>query len=238
MVLRRPELPPDIDPIVEKCLRTALGKSSMFPPTPHDLAALAVRGERRRFEPGEVVYHQGEDSRFCHLVLQGQVELLRPGERDRVVARLRPGEFAGDIALLLGIPYLSTARAEAPCTTFRLARAQVVDTLRHHPALTFGWLTAVVSQLAASHGHVEVMLGRTAREQVAGALLEHANSRGVVPISQSGLASLLGLGRQTVNRALAELAELGLVRTAYRSVEVVDPEGLTEVYGGTVVETH
>ena len=47
-----------------------------------------------------------------------------------------------------------------------------------------------------------------------------------LPISQTELALLVGLSRQTVNRALQQLEAAGLLRVDYRGVTIIDVEGL------------
>lgn len=47
-----------------------------------------------------------------------------------------------------------------------------------------------------------------------------------VRLTQRDLASVLGLGRQTVSRELGKLELLGLVRRGRGQVRVLDPEGL------------
>jgi len=47
-----------------------------------------------------------------------------------------------------------------------------------------------------------------------------------LPISQEELAHLVGMSRQSVNRALSRLYRAGLVRTRYRDLELLDLEGL------------
>jgi CRP-like cAMP-binding protein len=87
-----------------------------------------------------------------------------------------------------------------------------------------------MATLAEAHGRLDVVLGRTARQQVAGALLEAPTEKGRVEVSQSQLAAMLGVGRQTINRALADLMQLGVVKTGYRFIEIIDRQGLADLY--------
>jgi hypothetical protein len=41
---------------------------------------------------------------------------------------------------------------------------------------------------------------------------------------------MLGVGRQTINRALAELMADGVVQTGYRYIQIVDRDGLAALY--------
>ncbi len=210
-------------------LRDALGGIDP-PPTDDDYQALADCGETIVYRPGDPVFAQGDPSNYCHLVMRGVVELFRSTDRDRVIARLGSGRFVGDIAVIMNVPYLSSARSGTYAEIRWFGRDELMEVLRTRPSVTLGWLRSAMTALAEAHGRLDVVLGRTARQQVAGALLEAPIDRGRVELSQAQLAAMLGVGRQTINRALAELMAEGVVQTGYRFIEITDREGLSELY--------
>jgi CRP-like cAMP-binding protein len=218
-----------VEPSLLNALRDALGGVEPQP-SDDDYRALAECGETIVYRPGDPVFTQGEPSRYCHLVMRGVVELFRSTDRDRVIARVGSGRFVGDIAVLLGVPYLSSARSGTYAEIRWFERDELLEVLRSRPAVTLGWLRSAMSTLAEAHGRLDVVLGRTARQQVAGALLEAPAEDGRVEVSQSQLAAMLGVGRQTINRALADLMQLGVVKTGYRFIEIVDRDGLADLY--------
>jgi len=62
--------------------------------------SLSVR--REHFEPGEVIFKQGDHGDCLYVVVEGEVEVLRPGPGggESALRRLGPGECFGEIALL------------------------------------------------------------------------------------------------------------------------------------------
>ena len=90
---------------------------------------------------------------------------------------------------------------------------------------------AGLSQLESTQRRVLRLMHRTVKEQVAEMLLDDADQRGEVHISQGTLATLLGSSRQTVNEALADLKEAGAAETGYRLIRVLDREALAAVAG-------
>ena len=79
------------------------------------LAELADYGSERELAPGEELLHAGRASSGFYVVLEGEIEVVRPDiDRDVPVGLLRPGQFVGGVSLLRGQrPYL-TARATRP----------------------------------------------------------------------------------------------------------------------------
>jgi signal transduction histidine kinase len=80
-------------------------------------------------EPGEVInvpggtilVSEGERSPFFFVVLEGEVRLTRTYDRQTVLMGvIKPGNFTGEIILLLNVPWMATARVGKPAKLFRL----------------------------------------------------------------------------------------------------------------------
>ena len=64
----------------------------------------------RDFEPGTVLFEEGQPGDYMYVVQSGEVEIRRQvGETERVLAILPPGEFFGEMAILNGRPRSATA---------------------------------------------------------------------------------------------------------------------------------
>jgi CRP/FNR family cyclic AMP-dependent transcriptional regulator len=213
------------DDSVYSALRSALPGTS-----DDDLAAVAACGESIVYRPGDALFAQDEASVYCHLVLRGVVELFRAAERERVITRLGSGRFVGDIALFLDVPYLSSARAGTYAEIRWFHRDPLLEVVRSRPAVAFAWLLSAMATSAEAHDRLDVVMAKTARQQVAGALFEASEAGARVALSQAEMAAMLGIGRQTINRVLGELMDEGLVRTGYGFVEILDRAGLSRLF--------
>jgi putative ABC transport system ATP-binding protein len=88
--------------------------------TPMELTHVAERMNRRHYMPDEVVIHQGEAGHELFLISEGAVKIERSG---REVARLGPGDFFGELALLSGNPRNADVIATKPLETYVLGEA-------------------------------------------------------------------------------------------------------------------
>jgi NADH dehydrogenase len=77
------------------------------------------------FEPGEEVFRQGDLGDRVYAIINGTAEVLVGEEgREQSVARLGPGEFFGEIALLEKKCRTATVRCVAPLDTFSLPKRE------------------------------------------------------------------------------------------------------------------
>jgi putative ABC transport system ATP-binding protein len=87
--------------------------------TPIELTNVAERMMRRQFMPGEVIIHEGDVGEELFLISEGEVEVERAGHE---VARLGPGDFFGELALMSGNPRNATVIASRPVDTYILGK--------------------------------------------------------------------------------------------------------------------
>src|SRR6476620_1078379 len=112
-----------------------LGDEILFPRlSDKKLAWLAERGERRSFEPGEVLYeHAVRDAPFF-VIESGLVEFVdrKPG-KDVYIAQADGRTFIGDIAAFTGEPTISACVAVEQTDVIEFDRAGLRDLLARWP---------------------------------------------------------------------------------------------------------
>ncbi|MFO0965301.1 MAG: GNAT family N-acetyltransferase [Gemmataceae bacterium] len=90
------------------------------------------------FEPGAVVFREGEAGEQMHVVLEGEVAISvtgsGAGETPRAtVGVVRSGECLGEVSLLTGAPHSAGARARTKVETAVLSRGDLAELIRQRP---------------------------------------------------------------------------------------------------------
>jgi putative ABC transport system ATP-binding protein len=87
--------------------------------TPQQLSDVAEHVKKRHFASGETIVREGEPGEEFFVISDGEVDVIRA---DHEVARLRPGDFFGEVALISGEPRNATVVAEGEVDTYVLGK--------------------------------------------------------------------------------------------------------------------
>ncbi len=87
--------------------------------TPQQLTDVAEHMKKRHFAAGETIIREGEPGEEFFLISDGEVEVIRS---DNEVARLGPGDFFGEVALISGEPRNATVVAEGGVDAYALGK--------------------------------------------------------------------------------------------------------------------
>lgn len=211
-------------------LARSFGRPDYAPLSPGDVDLIRSVGEVVSKYPGTHLFKEGAAADAAFLVESGEVEVYRgTGQSRRIVSRVGPGSVLGDIAMFGDTPYVSSTKAVGPVRAFRFEKETLIPELARHPAVCLRWLVAGLRQLEGTQRRVIRLMHKTVLAQVADLLAEEGERRSEVRLSQSTIATLLGVSRQSVNEALGRLRDQGVVETGYRSIRILDHPRLETV---------
>ncbi|MGC2854739.1 cyclic nucleotide-binding domain-containing protein [Novispirillum sp. DQ9] len=111
-----------------------------------------AKTEERRFQAGEIIFLEGEDSDAAFMVEAGTVELSKVGPQGNIVklASLGKGELFGEIGVLDKGPRNITARCETAVTVKVIPRAQFLRLMETEPSAALKMMTRMARRLRAA----------------------------------------------------------------------------------------
>lgn len=182
---------------------------------------------RRRFERGEVVFHQGDPGASLHVIESGWflVQVVT-STGDRVGMRIEgPGDVFGELAMLdSNGRRTATIRALRPAVTMSL-ESEHFHRLRDENAWIDRYLvTLLVRRVERLTDQLAETAWLSAEKRVCRQLdrLVEIFSPEPIYLKQAEIASLAQTTRPTVSSVLGELAKADILRTGRGSVEVLD----------------
>jgi CRP/FNR family transcriptional regulator, cyclic AMP receptor protein len=93
------------------------------------------------FEDGEIIAHEGEETRDMYVLQEGEVEVLREIQgRQVLLAVLERGSFFGEMSLLESLPRSATVRARGRARLLAIRAGSLLLKIRRDPSFAFEML--------------------------------------------------------------------------------------------------
>ncbi len=92
------------------------------------LAQLAPRMRRETVLPGKTVVIEGEPGERFYVVLNGMLEVSQAARGQRTL--LRPGDYFGEVSLVMDMPRTASVRAVTPVTVASCDKAAFDEYIR------------------------------------------------------------------------------------------------------------
>lgn len=196
------------------------------------------------YQPGQVVFYQGNPCLGIYCVETGEVALRKSDAagHSAIVRLAHAGQTLGYRAFFADSPYAATAEALTECRICFIDRAAVRKLLEHNPALGHAFLHRVTVELEHSEDARLRAASLSVRARMAHLLLSLKERRGSVneaeeleielPLSRQDLAALLGTRPETVSRAIKALEDAGVASFHGRRVRVPDLDLLLDELDG------
>ncbi len=118
---------------------------------PGKLKLLAFTSERMTFQPGQVLFEQGDSGDAAYVVLSGEADILIDNESDRIkVASVHADDFIGEIAILCDIPRTATVQAAKELDTLKISKEHFLGLLSEFPEMAIEIMRVLADRLAAT----------------------------------------------------------------------------------------
>lgn len=197
---------------------------------------LEAPSQSLRFRRKQALYHNGDPAQSVFRVRQGLVRITRmtPEGRLLTVRHVLPGDFFGEEAFMNG-PRVEIAEA------LTSAEIEAIDPERinHSDLMTITRsLSEQMQRLMDYEYHLQT---GDLRQRVARYLLNLAGTplatldecgRPMVSATHELLAEGTASTRESVSKIITELRTEGLIESGYRSILIIDGEGLEEIAEG------
>jgi CRP-like cAMP-binding protein len=203
-----------------------------------ELRRVAEVAVPRRFEAGEVVFREGDESNTCYIVRSGRVRAIREHTDGRSItlANFGPGNIFGELAMFDNERRAATVEAVETTEAIAILGGDMRRLLRQHPDISVKLLSALGRRLRETNERLARQSFQTVQSRVARVLLEsvtaaRAEGRGdgdvLITSTQADLAQLAGSSRESASRFLAVLERAGIISQGRGKLTVHDPEALT-----------
>jgi CRP/FNR family cyclic AMP-dependent transcriptional regulator len=193
----------------------------------------------RSLPAGSVVYQDGEEANTMFVLQSGRVRLVREhDDGEQIVGEIGPGEFFGEMSILVGKPRTATAVVVEDAKLLELDARTFSDLVKNHSEVAVRLLRRLAQRLDQANGLIEVLVHREPVDRVVAGLMRFAEFDGreasggamLLPLDLGTLAGRIGLSRQEVLPVLRRLRRLSLVESVAEGFLIPDVLRLGEFH--------
>ena len=120
-----------------------------------DVDFLLSNGRDVRFEPGQIVFREGDQTDGLYLITAGNVRLTATGPNgEMVIALVHAGEVLGELGVLDGQPRSAQATAAGICTAIFISAEPFLDALERSNPLCMRMMALLTRRLRYANGRL------------------------------------------------------------------------------------
>lgn len=188
-----------------------------------------------RLRKGQLLFSRGDASDGMYFVLYGAIEISISGSDGKklILSILPPGTSFGEIGIVDQGERTADAIAAENTQLLMLSHADFIKAARRFtPDEWIRFTQRLCMFLRKVNYNLETMCLSNAETRLVSKLIELSQgteSDGMdlmLKISQSQLAEMVNLTRETTNKILSQLEKSGLVKLSYGKIEIADLAGL------------
>jgi CRP-like cAMP-binding protein len=202
-----------------------------------DLGRIAQLAVPRSFEPGQIVFREGDASDTCYVVRSGRARAIREHADGRTItlATFGSGDIFGELAMFEDELRSATVEAVQPTSVVAVLGPDMRRLMVEHPEISIRLVVALGRRLRETNDRLAKQSFQTVQSRVAVVLSElvaqavaaGAPAREVLlTATQADLAKLAGSSRESASRFLAVLERAGVISQGRGRLVVHDPSAL------------
>jgi CRP-like cAMP-binding protein len=204
-----------------------------------DLQRISELAVPREFDPGQVVFREGDSSDTCYVVRSGRARAVREHSDGRTItlATFGPGDIFGELAMFEDERRSATVEAVEPTAAVAVLGPDMRRLMNEHPGIATRLVIALGRRLRESNERLSRQSFQTVQSRVAVVLrdlVQQEIASGVAPTevlltaTQADLAQLAGSSRESASRFLAVLERAGVISQGRGRLTVHDPRALDQ----------
>ncbi len=205
-----------------------------------DLERVAQVAVPRSFDPGDVVFREGDASDTCYVVRTGHCRAVREHNDGRSItlATFGPGDIFGELAMFEEERRSATVEAVDRVHVVAVLGGDMRRLMKEHPQISMRLVIALGRRLRETNERLARQSFQTVQSRVATVLsqlveqaLSETHTDGarrdvLVTATQADVAKLAGSSRESASRFLAVLERAGVVSQGRGRLVVHDPKAL------------
>ena len=198
---------------------------------PEEVDSLAESAIEKKFEAGDILFHEGEICQGLYLVGEGTVKIFKTSASGRqITLGVQPApSTVAEVPLFDGGAFPASVQALDEVTALFIHKKTFHQVCMQNPGVPLKMLAVVGRRLRTLIGIIEGVTFGSIRQRIAKSILQWSEESRAdqfeMPSTHQELALHLGTVREVVSRNLSRFQAEGLIRFSRREITLLNKEG-------------
>jgi CRP-like cAMP-binding protein len=206
---------------------------------PETTAELFRHASFQTFSRGDYIFRRGDPGTSLFGVVAGAVRISSSSAdgKSAVLNLIDAGQTFGEIAVLDGLDRTTDAIANIDCEIWRIERRDLLPLVRDQPALAMKFIDLLCVRLRWTSEHLEQVILQSLTSRLAHMIVKLAERNPrldgalVLGMTQQSVSEMVGISRESANKAISVWAERKWVEVDNRTLVVLNADALRNIAG-------
>jgi len=123
---------------------------------PTRLKLLAFTSDRVKFDPGQVVFEQGDGGDYAYVIIEGEADVsVNTPSGPLLVASIKEHELVGEIAILCDVPRTATVTASSELIALQISKDLFYRLVTEFPEMAIEIMRDLARRLELTTGRLQ-----------------------------------------------------------------------------------
>ncbi len=168
-------------------------------------------GILRHYEGDEIVFYEGDESRYFHLLIEGEVSVYKSTSANEpiVIHRFRAPSLIAEVATLKQIPYPASCQTLQKSLILKIARDPFLVLLQNDPSLSIALIASLTQKISVLEHSLQRHSAPNAMAKVARFIRDEGEQ--FHRLKGIEISKMLGITPETLSRMVTKLKSEGII---------------------------
>lgn len=200
--------------------------------TSHQRKEIEQIGILRHYEGDEIVFYEGEESNYFHLLLEGEASVYKSsaGSESIVIHRFRAPSLIAEVATLKQVPYPASCQTLQKALILKIARDPFLALLQNDPSLSIALISSLTHKISLLEHSLQRHSAPNAMAKVARFIRDEGEQ--FHRLKGIEISKMLGITPETFSRMVTKLKSEGVISVDdTKKVTLLTPDKLEKYCG-------
>jgi len=168
-------------------------------------AQIAQIGIIRHYGLNEIIFYEGDESRYFHFLIEGEVSIYKTSASTETILihRFRAPSLIAEVATLKQVPYPASCESTQPSVILKISRDPFLELLKNDPSLSIAFISSLTQKISALERSLQRHSAPNAMSKVARLIRDDKDL--FVRLKGIEIARLIGITPETLSRMIKKL---------------------------------